>query len=183
MDAIGSNRTSSEVLELPADSCTGLPIVATTAVGEAVERYAASQPDPARIVWERPDDLDGEFLDPRTFSLYTEAQYERKDFPYVRFDPSVRHPWVLGRWMGSDTPVWIHAVFAYLSLELRPEHQICQGTSNGLAASIVHQEAALRATLELVERDAFMSAWLTACPGQRVEVERAFDPEASAGWH
>src|SRR5262249_58933254 len=32
-----------------------------SAVGEAIERYSASLPDPARIVWERPSDLDGEF--------------------------------------------------------------------------------------------------------------------------
>ena len=148
-----------------------------SAVGEAVERYAASLPDPARIIWERPDDLDGEFLDPRTFALYTEAQYEREGFPYVRFDPNVRHPWIHGWWLGSDTPVEVPAVFAFLSLTLGPEHEICQGTSNGLAASTEPQEAALRATLELVERDAFMVAWLTGCPGRRIAVDSAFDPQ------
>ena len=148
-----------------------------SAVGEAVERYAASQPDPARIIWERPDDLDREFLDPRVFALYTEAQYERGGFPCVRFDPEVRHPWVLGSWLGNDTPVWVPAVFAFLSLTLRREHHICQGTSNGLAASMAGEEAALRAVLELIERDAFMAAWLTACPARRVEIDNAFDPQ------
>jgi ribosomal protein S12 methylthiotransferase accessory factor len=195
-------------LELPGDTRTELPIVATawppytveedgslrrlpigwgkglvlseailSAVGEAIERYAASLPDPERIVWKRPDDLDGELLDPRSFALYTEAQYERRDFPYVRFDSTVPHPWVLGRWLGRDTPVWVPAVFAFLSLTICPQHHLCQGTSNGLAASTEPEEAALRATLELVERDAFMAAWLTACPGWRVAVDSAFDPQ------
>jgi ribosomal protein S12 methylthiotransferase accessory factor len=148
-----------------------------SAVGEAIERYSASLPDPARIIWNRPDDLEGEFLDPRTFALYTEAQYQRIGFPYVRFDPNVRHPWVLGTWLGSNTSVWVPAVFAFLSLKINPEHQIFQGTSNGLAASTEPKEAALRATLELVERDAFIAAWLTACPGQRVVVDSVFDPQ------
>src|SRR4030095_6732146 len=51
------------------------------------------------------------------------------------------------------------------------EHAISQGASNGLAAAADFEEAALRATLELIERDAFMAAWLTACPGRRVEVD------------
>lgn len=149
-----------------------------SATGEAIERYAPSTPDPTSLVWARPDQLDGEWLNPRTGALYTEAQYARDGFPYVRFDPTVRHPWVLGRWLGRGTPVWVPAVFAFLSLTLRPEHLICQGTSNGLAAATHPEEAALRATLELVERDAFMTAWLTADDGscsQRVDAD-TLDP-------
>ncbi|HXQ33969.1 MAG TPA: YcaO-like family protein, partial [Anaerolineales bacterium] len=36
--------------------------------------------------------------------------------------------------------------------------------------------ASLRAILELVERDAFMAAWLTGCPAQRVELDESLDP-------
>src|SRR5262245_3576026 len=36
-----------------------------SAVGEAIERYSASLPDPARINWARACDLSHEFLDPR----------------------------------------------------------------------------------------------------------------------
>src|SRR6185295_19453658 len=82
-----------------------------------------------------------------------------------------RHPWVRGRWLGSEEPVWVPAILAYLSLTVRREHLICQGTSNGLAAAADVEEAALRATLELVERDAFMAAWLTASPGRRIVID------------
>jgi bacteriocin biosynthesis cyclodehydratase domain-containing protein len=142
-----------------------------SAVGEAIERYAPSLPDLTRFVRARPDELDGEFLDPRACALYSDEQYEREGFPYVRFDPGVRHPWVLGKWLGGDSPVWVPAIFAFMSLTLRREHLICQGTSNGLAAATDFDEAALRATLELIERDAFMAAWLTACPGRRLELD------------
>src|SRR6185295_6229109 len=84
---------------------------------------------------------------------------------------NVRHPWVRGRWLGRETPVWVPALFVFLSLMLWPEHLFCQGTSNGLAAATDPEEAALRATLELVERDAFMAAWLTASPGRRIVID------------
>jgi ribosomal protein S12 methylthiotransferase accessory factor len=147
-----------------------------SAVGEAIERYSASLPDAERIVLKRPDELDCEFLDPQICGLYTKAQYDRDDFPYVRFDKNIRHPWVLGRWSDTGNAVWVPALFVFLSIELKQEQLIAQGTSNGLAASTDEDDAALRAILELVERDAFMAAWLTACPGQRLELDDALDP-------
>ena len=55
-----------------------LPAAILSAVGEAIERYAPSLPDHACVIWERPEDLHGEYLDPRVFSLYTDEQYERE---------------------------------------------------------------------------------------------------------
>ena len=172
MEADGSLR------RLPLGWGKGLTIsgAVLSAAGEAMERYSASLPDPARVIWECPDNLDGEFLDPRTLALYSDAQYEQEDFPYTRFNPDVRHPWVLGKWLGSGLPVWLPAVFAFLSLTVRPEHVIGQGTSNGLAAWTDPEEAARRATMELVERDAFMTAWYTAAPGRLIELDDSLDP-------
>lgn len=147
-----------------------------SAVGEAIERYSASIVDPERLVWKRPGELEGEFLDPRACGLYTEAQYAREGFPYVQFDSHSPHPWVLGTWADTGRPVWIPALFVFLSLELRQEQAICQGTSNGLAASTDTDDASLRAILELIERDAFMAAWLTGSSGQRVDLHNTLDP-------
>ena len=147
-----------------------------SAVGEAIERYAASLPDPERIIWKRPRELDREFLDPHTCALYTDDQYDAERFPYARYDPTVRHPWVLGKWLASGAPVWVPAVFAFLSLTLEPEQLICQGSSNGLAASTDPGDAARRATLELVERDALMAAWFAESPGRRLELDETLDP-------
>ncbi len=144
-----------------------------SAVGEAVERYSAASPEPTQIVWACPSELAGEFLDPRSYGLYSESQYRRKDFPFARFDPTIQHPWVLGRWLNNDGPVWIPAVMVFLWMRAQPEHQICQGTSNGLAAGRDLDDAALRATLELVERDALLAAWVTATPGQRIELDHS----------
>jgi ribosomal protein S12 methylthiotransferase accessory factor len=147
-----------------------------SAVGEAIERYSASLPEPGRIVWKLPDELEGEYLDPRMPALHTDEQYGREDFPFSRFDPDFRHPWVAGKWLSSERTVWVPAVFAFLSMAVRKEHVIGQGTSSGLAAWTDPEEAARRATLELVERDACLTAWLTATPGQRILIDDSFDP-------
>ena len=150
-----------------------------SAVGEAIERYSASIVDPERIVWKRPHELDGEFMDPRMCGLYSDEHYERQGFPYVRFDPDIEHPWVRGSLVANGQsggqPVWIPAVFVFLTVEVRQEQSISQGTSNGLAASTEKDDASLRAILELVERDAFMAAWLTGRSAQRIEIDDNLD--------
>ncbi|MEN3328819.1 MAG: hypothetical protein V7638_3626 [Acidobacteriota bacterium] len=146
-----------------------------SAVGEAIERYSASMVDPEKIVWKHPDELDGAVLNPRDLGLYTDEQYDREDFPYVRFDSRIPHPWILGNWLNNG-PVWLPALFVLLSIELHREQLIGQGTSNGLAASISKDDASLRSILELVERDAFMSTWLTASPTQRIQLDYTLDP-------
>lgn len=162
---------------LPAGWGKGLTIsgAVLSAVGEAIERYSASMVDPEKIVWKRPDELDGDILDPGDPCLYSDAQYDRDGFPYVRFDSSIPHPWILGSWL-NDGPVWLPALFVLLSIELHREQLIAQGTSNGLAASSSKDDAALRAILELVERDAFMSTWLTASPTLRIQLDDTLDP-------
>jgi ribosomal protein S12 methylthiotransferase accessory factor len=97
----------------------------------------------------------------------------------VRFDPLQIHPWVRGRWLCGGE-VWVPAILAFLSLNLGPENLFCQRTSNGLAASTDPDEASLRATLELVERDAFMAAWLTGTRGRRVAIDGRLRPELRA---
>ncbi len=156
----------------------GLGTALLSATGEALERYAPSLPDVAsRVVWRCLDELDGQVLDPRSLALYTDEQYERAGFEWVRFDPSLRHPWVRGVWLHDDTPVWVPAVCAFLSLQVGREHLICQGTSNGLAASHDARDAGLRATLELVERDALLTAWLTGRRAHRIALDDTLEPE------
>jgi ribosomal protein S12 methylthiotransferase accessory factor len=176
VDADGSLR------RLPAGWGKGLtPFDAVlSAVGEAIERYSAHLPDPANIEWKCPRDLSSEYLDPRAFGLYSNEQYQRGDFPYVRFNPEVCHPWVRGRWLDTGSPVWIPAVFAFLSLAIGPENLIVQGTSSGLAASTDREDAELRATLELVERDAMMTTWLTGASAKRICIDDAIDPDMLA---
>jgi len=172
-------RDDGSLRQLPVGWGKGLGIseAILSTVGEAIERYSASLPDPAKLIWKRCDQLEGNFLDPRETALYSETQYEDASFPFVRFDPNILHPWILGTWGHSCDPVWIPAVLVYLFFRGEQAHIFAQGTSNGLAASTTKEDAAFRAVLELVERDAFMTAWLTGTPGQRIILDETLDPE------
>jgi ribosomal protein S12 methylthiotransferase accessory factor len=150
-----------------------------SAVGEAIERYSGSLLDPARVIWKKCDELEGDFLDPREFALYSEAQYSNADYPFARFDPQIAHPWILGSWGHDGSPVWVPAILVYLFFSGGPDHFFAQGTSNGLAASSTARDAGLRALLELVERDAFMTAWLTGGCGERIVLDETLDGELS----
>ncbi len=164
--------------QLPSGRGSGLDVSSAilAAVGDALGRYCPSTPDPARIAWERLEDLHGEVLHPRAFPLYTARQYKQDRFPYVRFDESVAYPWTLGTWLDSGAPVWVPAGFSLLTMDVRPRQRLVQSTSDGLAAATDPQDAALAATLDLVGRDAFVAAWMTGCAGRRVEIDDALDP-------
>ncbi|WP_321475461.1 TOMM precursor leader peptide-binding protein [uncultured Paludibaculum sp.] len=155
-----------------------LPGALLSAVGEAVERYAPSLPEPERIVWEAAAELDAPWL--QTDPVYTDAQYDRADFPYVRFTAQMVQPWVAGYWLDSGERVWIPAISAFLAMTVTAEQFLSQGTSNGLASHPDRDEASLRAVMELVERDAFLSSWLTGSAGTRIVLDDSLDPALRA---
>jgi len=148
------------------------------AVGEAIERYSASRFRLADLL-RSPLSGNGEnFLDPRTLCLYEENQYGRKNFPFVRFDPSQPHLWTRGRWLDNGQTVWVPALMTFYNFPDEADDLFCQITSNGLAAGIGLQDASLRSVLELVERDAFMISWLCRRPGRRLIIDDSLDQAA-----
>ncbi|MER7674375.1 TOMM precursor leader peptide-binding protein [Kitasatospora sp. NPDC096128] len=132
----------------------------TGALGEAVERYCAAVP-PAVARTARAGELDGEVLDPRRLGLYSPQQYARPGFPYRPYDPQTPYTWVRGAWLDGTGEVWLPADQAHYSAG---GGVLAQVTTNGLAAGRDHADAAHRATLELVERDALLRAWFTRTP-------------------
>lgn len=149
-----------------------------SAIGEAIERYSASRYRVAALCRARLDELDGDVLDPRRLCLYTAPQYATPNFPFVPFRPEVPIHWLRGCWIGSDTPVWLPALPVYMHFPAPREEQFCQITSNGLAAGTDCADAALRATYELLERDAFMLTWLARHPVRHLALDATLEPGA-----
>jgi ribosomal protein S12 methylthiotransferase accessory factor len=71
--------------------------------------------------------------------------------------------------------VYVPALATFFHYVVPPEEEFCQVTSNGLAAGTTRADASLRAALELVERDAFMIAWLARRPGRRIHLDDSVD--------
>jgi ribosomal protein S12 methylthiotransferase accessory factor len=68
----------------------------------------------------------------------------------------------------TGEPVYLPAFAAFLSAELAHE-ALCEMTSNGLGAGPTIEAAAQRAELDLRERDAFVTSWLTWSQAVRLQ--------------
>jgi ribosomal protein S12 methylthiotransferase accessory factor len=134
-----------------------------SALGEAVERYSATQVTRTSLIWASLRELGESAFDPRWLCLYSEQQYRRPGFPYRPFDEDEGRHWIPGRWIDTGEGVYLPAAAVYLNDALAAE-EFCQTTSNGLAAGSSVEDAAQRATLELRERDAFVVSWIS-CRG------------------
>ena len=67
------------------------------AIGEAVERYSACYLDEDRLVVATARELGPRAVDPHRFALFSEEQYRRHGFPYVRFTRDTQLAWIEGR--------------------------------------------------------------------------------------
>ncbi|MCB0163576.1 MAG: TOMM precursor leader peptide-binding protein [Anaerolineae bacterium] len=139
------------------------------ALGEAIESYAGLCWSYDEIVYARRSDLDKAALDPRQLGLYLPFQYEH--LPYVPYQDESRLGWVAARSLVTGDEVYIPALAVFMTYKPpQPQEFICPTTSNGLATGTTLAEAILRATLEVIERDAFIITWLNRLPCRQIDV-------------
>ncbi len=124
------------------------------AIGEAIERYAAS------IYW--PDQLltaSAAALGDKALDL---VALVRGGHPNIRaFDPNLSRAWATGGDLVSGQVRLVPAAMAYLGYQpARGGEIICQNDSTGLACGNSIDGALLSAICEVVERDVFASNWL-----------------------
>lgn len=130
------------------------------AVGEAVERYCGGIPDPGRLVFSSFRSLAERAVDPGSFALFSNAQYEQPGFPFQPFtaDTSVR--WIRGLDLDDRMPVLVPAALVHVPYRFLPDEAVfCRPGSTGLAAHCSFEEAALNGLLEVIERDCLSITW------------------------
>jgi ribosomal protein S12 methylthiotransferase accessory factor len=140
-----------------------------SAIGEGVERYAASIWQDDQLVRKRLSEVHDRAFDPRWLVLYGAEQYARPGFPFTPPNPNLPLNWTIGRWLDTSQEVLLPAQATYLEFT-EDNFLIAQSTSNGLATGQSFEDAALRAVYELVERDAFMMYWLAGRCGERIDL-------------
>ncbi|UFU07069.1 YcaO-like family protein [Ruania halotolerans] len=153
----------------PADERTPAGGAATTpaqaraaAIGELLERYAAASfPLPVHPLHSVPPAA--RVLCHDDFSLHTRDQRAQPGFPHHASYASDRVTRVFR--LRDNEPVWVPANLVGNDPELGH-----LATSNGLAAAPTSLLALLRATQELIERDALVTTWLHAVPARRVPI-------------
>ncbi|MBA2962390.1 MULTISPECIES: YcaO-like family protein [Ramlibacter] len=101
--------------------------------------------------------------DPRTVVAYADWQHRRPGFPFMPFDPRRLALWCRGQDVATGAAVLLPAECVH-ALDALPAHwrrRSCTTTStSGVAAGPDSATALAWALLELVERDAFLRAWL-----------------------
>lgn len=139
------------------------------AVGEALERYCAAQPDPAairRFAWK---DRPSEAIPPAACVLYSERQYAKLGFTYMRWREDIDVPWVQAADLSGGEPVWAPTSLTYLDYPGNTaDLYFCPPTSNGLGAGPSLDAAALSGLYELIERDGFVITWMNRLPPTEV---------------
>lgn len=131
------------------------------ALGEAAERYAAGICPTERLVTATRRRLGERTLPVERLIGFSDEQYSRAGFPFARFDPDAPMRWIEGWNLTRGTPSFLPASLVYLGYEaLSPQEILQPGISSGMAAGRTLEQALLGGILELVERDAFMAAWL-----------------------
>lgn len=147
------------------------------AVAEAVERWLwqiGVRRDRVRIA--SPAELGADALDLEELAGYDAAL--RRGAPQLQWDANTRLAWVAGASLTDNRPRWVplQCVTASACSLTVGEPELRPRTTNGLAAGATPAAARLRGALEVVERDAFMLAWLAQTKPVRLPAEVVDDP-------
>ena len=134
-----------------------------SAIGEAVERYCASIYRLEDLVCAAGEDL------PTTMGLDPLIQVA---VPSVRpYDQKAARYWARGRKLSDGSACFVPAQLTYLGYQPQwPEEILGQNDSTGLACGVDFETACSAAFFELVERDAFASAWLLTHRPSRIQL-------------
>ncbi|CAB4703247.1 unannotated protein [freshwater metagenome] len=148
------------------------PDAAAAAVGEAVERYSASYVPLSRVHVSTEADLDGHVVPVAAFEPFADAQYDDPLFPFVRATPEHVMPWVRGFRIIDGTSAWLPAELVFLGdLRASITQPTVYTTSTGTACAETLDDALVRGLCEVLERDAFVLAWMRRATFPRLSVD------------
>lgn len=133
----------------------------TKAEAEAWERRAWASPH--GLIEARQGEL-ASVIEPQELVGYTQRQYSRAQFPFKPFSTRRRHLWKQAVDVASGEPSFVLAECVHALSSLPDAYQAKAYTStstSGMAAGVTLDDALGRAALEVIERDAFLCAWLS----------------------
>jgi ribosomal protein S12 methylthiotransferase accessory factor len=133
------------------------------AIGECIERYALGLYEPSQLVHATLHgvaEVARPIADAQALRFFADAQYAMPGFPVRRFEPDAPLRWALGSSALSGEPLAVPASLVYLPYShVASEYSLSCQMSIGSSCHTSPAEAALRAILEIVERDALTICW------------------------
>ncbi len=171
IQAPSQTNTTSPIQEEPA---TSREAAMAKAIGEAVERYCAAIYTKEEFPLETFESAPFRCISPEEFALYSSAQYEQPDFPYVPFSKTTPIRWTPAVDARSGEICHVPASMVYLPYIYDiegGEPPVSQSISTGLACHCSESEAAASALCEVVERDAFTITWQAKLPAPPISLD------------
>lgn len=154
----------------------------TRAIGEAAERYCAAVYDEHTLLLDCFDNLKSFAINPTEFALFSDKQYQEKDFPFCPFTGQTRINWTWGYSVVRRAPVLVPAAFVFRPYwPVGGETPIGLPPSTGLACGDSFGAAALSGLYEVVERDAIMIMWMNRLPAPRLPLS-LYSASLPADW-
>lgn len=143
------------------------------AIGEAIERYCATLVKlPLKSKQSVAKDKQ---IDAREWCLFTHEQLKNPEFPFGNiYDETCLLTNAFD--FQNNNEIWIPHPF----VALRDDYQTGIPTSSGLAAGPTALQALLRATQELIERDALMMTWLHSVPARSIKIPLKYSDKIDA---
>lgn len=131
------------------------------ALGEAVERYACGIYRNSDLIEATYQQLGENAIDPRSYPLGSDRDYERAAGHVVEFDPAARIRWTEVQSLTSPGSYLLPAAFIYLPYRgCSEKERLWRPISTGLAAGATLTEAIVAGLYEIIERDSLVITWL-----------------------
>ncbi len=134
------------------------------AIGELIERYCGNYIPENLLVAKTKDLINKKFVSPSKFIQFADYQYNKKFFPFERFNDEEELEWVEGKCLISGENYLIPAKFVYLNYWMyrRKKLKIKQSPIllSGVAAGQDISSAIISGLLEIIERDTTMIWWI-----------------------
>ncbi len=139
-------------------------------IGESVERYCATIVQ--LPLFTKQSIKTSRLIDAEEWCLFDNKQRQQKDFPFNNIYTNKCMYTNVFDFQNNDEYFIPHPMVA-----LRDDYETGVPTSSGLAAGATYKHALLRATQELIERDALMVTWLHGIAGRSIEVPKKYIDE------
>lgn len=156
----------------PSGFALSLDLALIKCIGEGLERHSVQIYRQSDFSVATLRDLAGQVaLDPATVVAFSERQ--RQQSPQVRLSSTKAHSWTSAVQLFTGEPILVPAQLIYLSYTFLPDEPVITfPITTGAAGGGTTAAAIARSIYEIIERDAFMIAYLTKLHVPRVDLAR-----------
>jgi ribosomal protein S12 methylthiotransferase accessory factor len=146
------------------------------AIAECIERYCCMVYDSNDLILASYNELTRKGLlaaNPSEFALFSEEQYNQKNFPFIKFTNNTRVNWTWGYSLIKKKPILVPACMVFMPYVFPNRNEgeavIAPTISTGLSCRPSYDEAILYGIFEVVERDAAMLTWYLQLSPPRID--------------